>query len=1167
MNSSQSGPVFFIFQVADLKTLKEALISNNQDLCCKLRDKYSRKLNLNQSFPRSDKLKQDQLAQSLIPCDAPTGLIAHEVAGDGNCLYHAISLALVGTTEYSTCLRILTAIELFENTAYYGNHPRFREALQCGCPFGEVTVFTLALKENGIAEWEHSGNRESAIQSEAIGGCQLGEWSSLMHIMALSTVISRPVFTIYPSCAEAIRPLLHGLVKPRINRPDVFSNNDCFHILWSRDGGLDSRPNAIYVPNHFVPLFKKEYGDHAVKTAKDYRKVADQSTKKASPPKRSFSLEDFWFPTECKKKKRNEAGINNKRMKMGDDGKTEKKTEDKIKMKEKMLVEEELKIQDDMKMEKELKMQDETKMTDEFKMQDETDMEGERKMEDERKMKDDQGKMDARKMAAEKNMEGERKVKSAMTMDDKRKIEVNRKIEEDGKDESDRTRENHANAMDKRKEYEQKRTRSFQWKWLQAHSWLRINLVRKDTMQPFITNTPYPNSQPVGTAVKSMYCGVCSKHPSLASKDSEIAKRSGSSNFKNETLKKHETSQNHKKCIAADKAINDPKKTEMYKCCKQLYEKEDEKMEKKFKTAFYISALERPLDDYESLCALQKLNGVELGETYLTRSACTEFIEHISSVMKEDLADKLKECNFFSLMIDGSTDHGVIEEAIMYVRYLEKSVGRPVTAYLGIEEPKAGTGRGYLDAVDSCFQRVTNMNSVTWKEKITGLGTDGCAAMTGEKNGVVGLLRQENREFMGFWCGAHKLELAVVKCLEKYPDFVKVRDVLRSLYQEYHYSAKALRELRELAEALDNQISKPTNVFGARWLPHLQTALQVLFRGYKTLMMHCQNTREMRVGSSGRQGRASFSVKFLTSFRGLLFTSFLWDIAEEAAHLSKVFQAEFLTVTTAAAAVRKFELQCLNMKSLNGPRLEAFLKEAGDGSVFREIEIKREDNDIEQFEKIRKSVLDEIGQSMGERFHYLFNDPVVKASSVLDPDTWPTDPEELASYGCDQLCVIANRYQEQLQKAGFKAESVSSEWQGVKSLVSLMKHKTTPDIYSVLFSKQEEFPNFLLIAEIVFTWPLSTAACERGFSSMNRTKTIQRSSLATRTLDNNLRISVKYHSLNKSERVKAFAQSGHLANAVKHWRENSVRARRENWVDKHPEARTWSSLKGTKPKD
>ena len=84
---------------------------------------------------------------------------------------------------------------------------------------------------------------------------------------------------------------------------------------------------------------------------------------------------------------------------------------------------------------------------------------------------------------------------------------------------------------------------------------------------------------------------------------------------------------------------------------------------------------------------------------------------------------------------------------------------------------------------------------------------------------------------------------------------------------------------------------------------------------------------------------------------------------------------------------------------------------------------------------------------------------------------------------------------------------------------------------------------------------------------MNRTKTIQRSSLGTRTLDNNLRISIKYHSLNKSERVSDFVQSGHLAKAVKHWRENGVRARREDWLEKHPKARIWSSLKGRKSKD
>ena len=139
------------------------------------------------------------------------------------------------------------------------------------------------------------------------------------------------------------------------------------------------------------------------------------------------------------------------------------------------------------------------------------------------------------------------------------------------------------------------------------------------------------------------------------------------------------------------------------------------------------------------------------------------------------------------------------------------------------------------------------------------------------------------------------------------------------------------------------------------------------------------------------------------------------------------------------------------MKKSNGPRVQAFLKETGKGNVFKEIEITRDGNDVAQYEKIKKSVLDEIGQSMTERFHFLFNDPIVKASSVLDPETWPGGYEELASFGYDQLQIISNRYQWLLEKAGFRAECVGSEWQGVKSLVSLIKHKTTPDIYCVLF--------------------------------------------------------------------------------------------------------------------
>ena len=262
-----------------------------------------------------------------MPPDVPPNLIAHKVVGDGNCLYHAISVSLVGSMEYSTILRMLTAIELFENAHYYANHPRFREALQSGCPFGDATVFTLVLKESGMAEWERSNNRVSAIQHEAIGGCQIGEWSSLMHI-------------------------LQGLIKPRIQTSNKIADNNCFYILWSRDGGLDSRPNAIYVPNHFVPLFQREQVVKTEISQKD-SKVAVGTTKKKTSQKRPFSLQDFWFPSERKiKKKRNQTDKSYGKTKtadekMEDEGKMkdEKATQNGTKMNE-MTVQGEIKKED-----------------------------------------------------------------------------------------------------------------------------------------------------------------------------------------------------------------------------------------------------------------------------------------------------------------------------------------------------------------------------------------------------------------------------------------------------------------------------------------------------------------------------------------------------------------------------------------------------------------------------------------------------------------------------------------------------------------------------------------------------------------------------------------------------------------------------------------------------
>lgn len=69
-------------------------------------------------------------------------------------------------------------------------------------------------------------------------------------MMALASVIGRPIYSVYPNVAFRYRVLMQNLLKPCL--PAV--NDDPVCLLWSRDGNLDSRLNSWNQTNHFVVL-------------------------------------------------------------------------------------------------------------------------------------------------------------------------------------------------------------------------------------------------------------------------------------------------------------------------------------------------------------------------------------------------------------------------------------------------------------------------------------------------------------------------------------------------------------------------------------------------------------------------------------------------------------------------------------------------------------------------------------------------------------------------------------------------------------------------------------------------------------------------------------------------------------------------------------------------
>ena len=120
----------------------------------------------------------------------------------------------------------------------------FSETSRCNPELAEDVLFSIALTPRGEQRYTASQNKMEAVKEEAFVACEKGEWSSLVHFMGLSSVMSTPIRSIYPNVGFRYRPLMHRELQPR-RCPSKISlkvTNEPINILWSRDGNLDSRP-------------------------------------------------------------------------------------------------------------------------------------------------------------------------------------------------------------------------------------------------------------------------------------------------------------------------------------------------------------------------------------------------------------------------------------------------------------------------------------------------------------------------------------------------------------------------------------------------------------------------------------------------------------------------------------------------------------------------------------------------------------------------------------------------------------------------------------------------------------------------------------------------------------------------------------------------------------
>lgn len=144
---------------------------------------------------------------------------------------------------------------------------------------------------------------------------------------------------------------------------------------------------------------------------------------------------------------------------------------------------------------------------------------------------------------------------------------------------------------------------------------------------------------------------------------------------------------------------------------------------------------------------------------------------------------------------------------------------------------------------------------------------------------------------------------------------------------------------------------------------------------------------------------------------------------------------------------------------------------------------------------------------------------------ILDPvyifDEEPVD-DDFSTYGLHEFGELAAHYGHTHEPDAIEGGSqppidskeIEVEWSLLKQQLvfhnSQYKDMNIQEFWKVIKLKHSHvYPQLLKLASICLCLPLSTAACERGFSTQNRIKTKLRNRLTSKRLDVLMRISME----------------------------------------------------------
>lgn len=628
--------------------------------------------------------------------------------------------------------------------------------------------------------------------------------------------------------------------------------------------------------------------------------------------------------------------------------------------------------------------------------------------------------------------------------------------------------------------------------------------------------------------VKTLKCSVCTRFQSRIMHQRNFSDRwiVGADSIRTSNIRDHAHSEQHDHAMSLLKQAS--AKAEGKSCysyapiamaLSTLSSDEKERLRKKFDIAYFVAREKLSFRKYPAICELEAKHGIDLGTNYRTQTAGSSFVHYSAEAIREELGEKLRKAKFFSLLLDGSTDAGNVDNELVLVVWFDKDgTNEKVstrTSHFKIMRPSTVTAQGMFDMLQELLQSL-GIETIDSEKctRLVGIGTDGASANIAG-GGLKGLVEAKLPWMFWMWCLAHRLELAIKDAL-KTTYFDSVDGMLLNLYLLYSNLPKKCRQLEEVIADLKECLalvdggSKPIRACGSRWIGHKWNAMKHVLARYGAYTNHLAAMSEDRSFKSTDRAKILGYYRQWTNAKYILGCAMFIDLLTPCVSLSKVMQQDNLDILAALTGLVKSvkELEKLESSPLQQwPTYVATVKKCskeGENTIYQAQQLKNFDTAETYFENHHIEYCTLIKSNIKSRLAWSDLQCLRDIIFILATQGWQKALDENNSL--EAVDRLVEKFAIPLEGAGADIAEIHAEFDAMLQYACQYISLSTLNYQGAwwrLFHApvSTEWSNALTLVELLFSLPVSNGTLERVFSQVNVIKSTKRTQLSNQTLD------------------------------------------------------------------